>query len=205
MLVASSPILVFQESPSQPIEFFAPGKPAQWPTLTLAKYQEYNDNEHKINPIFYGSNHFNLVDTTTRRETSILEAFLVSPTTAHARLLSHMSLSFPALEAAEGRPEVLGLTQDGMRALKLLQDNCANLTTLEFYVHEGNAFSLVGEPSGDLQSSCEALSQVDTQLKVIPSLKRIVIRYYYDRPNSGVMQLMQGFDWIVLMGDEGLA
>ncbi|KAF6811463.1 cytochrome P450 1A2 [Colletotrichum plurivorum] len=197
MLVASSPILVFQESSSQPVEFFAPGKPAQWPALALAKYREYN--EHETNTIFYGSNHFNLVDTTTRRETSILEAFLVSPTTAHARLLSHMSLSFPALEAAEGRPEVLGLAQDGMRALKLLQDNCANLTTLEFYVHEGNAFGLVGEPPSDLQST---LSRVDAQLKVVSSLKRIVIRYYYDRPSSGVMQSMQGFGWIVLMGDK---
>ncbi|RSL53797.1 hypothetical protein CEP54_010211 [Fusarium duplospermum] len=111
LLVASSPILVFQESASRPIEFFVPGKPTQWPALPLAKCREYDEQE--TNAVFYGSNHFNLVDTTTRRETSILQAFLVSPTPAHARLLSHMSLSFPGLEAIQGRPEALGLSQDG--------------------------------------------------------------------------------------------
>ncbi|KAF6799481.1 cytochrome P450 1A2 [Colletotrichum sojae] len=196
-------MLVFQESPSQPIEFFAPGKPAQWPALALAKCREYNEQE--TNAVFYGSNHFNLVDTTTRRETSILEAFLVSPTTAHARLLSHMSLSFPALEAAEGRPEALGLTQDGMRTLKLLRDHCINLTTLEFYVHKDNAFGLVGEPPSDSQSCREALSQVAAQLKAVPSLKKVAIRYYHDRPTPEVMQLMQGLGWMILMGDKGVA
>jgi len=200
MLVASSPIFVFQESASRPIEFFVPGKPTQWPALPLAKCLEYNEQE--TNAVFYGSNHFNLVDTTTQRETSILQAFLVSPTPTHARLISHMSLSFPGLEAVQGRPEALGLTQDGIHTLKLLQDYCVNLTTLELYVHKSNAFGLVGEAPGDSQSPHEALSQVDVRLKVVPSLKRILIRYYYDRPTPEVVQSMQGLGWIVQMGDK---
>jgi hypothetical protein len=200
MLVALSPIFVFQESASRPIEFFVPGKPTQWPALPLAKCREYNEQE--TNAVFYGSNHFNLVDTTTRRETSILRAFLVSPTPDHARLLSRMSLSFPALEEVQGRPEALGLTQDGMRTLKLLQDYCINLTTLEFYVHKHNAFGLIGEAPGDSQSRHEALSQVDVELKVVPSLNKIVIRYYHGRPTPEIMQSMQGLGWIVLIGDK---
>ncbi|KAF5263312.1 hypothetical protein FOXYS1_5941 [Fusarium oxysporum] len=200
MLVASGPVFVFQESASRPVEFFVPGKPTQWPALALAKCREYNEQE--TDAVFYGSNHFHLVDTTTRRETSILQAFLVSLTSTHTRLLSHISLSFPALEAVQGRPEALGLQQDGMRSLKLLQDYCSNLKTLEFYVHNGNAFGLVEEAPSNLQSLHEALSQVDAQLKALSSLKRIVIRYYHDRPTPGVMQLMQDLEWIVLMGDK---
>ncbi|KAH9898829.1 hypothetical protein F4778DRAFT_743218 [Xylariomycetidae sp. FL2044] len=200
MLVALSPIFVFQESASRPIEFFVPGKPTQWPELELARCREYNEQE--TNEVFYGSNHFNLVDTTTRRETSILQAFLVSLTPAHARLLSHLSLSFPALEAVQGQPEALGLKQEGMHTLKLLQDYCINLNTLEFYVHKDNAFGLVGEASSHTQSLHGALAQIDAQLKVVSSLERIVIRYYYDSPTPEATQLMQGLGWIVLMGDK---
>ncbi|RSL83779.1 hypothetical protein CEP51_004284 [Fusarium floridanum] len=181
-------------------KFFVPGKPTQWPALPLAKCREYNEQE--TDAVFYGSNYFNFVDTIARRETSILEAFLVSPTPTHGRLLSHLSLSFPGLEAVQGRPEALGLTQDGMRTLKLLQDYCVNLTTLELYVYKYNAFGLVGEAAGDSQPRNEALSQVDEQLRAIPSLKKILIKYYYDRPTPEVTQLMQGLGWTVLMGDK---
>ncbi|KAK1975309.1 hypothetical protein LZ30DRAFT_363686 [Colletotrichum cereale] len=200
MLGALSPIFVFQESPSRPIEFFVPGKPTQWLALVLAKCREHNEQE--TNAVFYGSNHFNLVDTTTRGEISILKAFLVSSTSTHARLLSRMSLSFPALEAVEGQPEALGLTQDGMRTLELLQDRCINLATLEFYVRKDNAFGLVGEAPNDPKSCREALSQVDTQLEAFPYLEKIVIRYHHDRPTSKITQLMQGLGWIVMINDK---
>ncbi|KAL7899221.1 hypothetical protein HDV63DRAFT_334161 [Trichoderma sp. SZMC 28014] len=202
MLVTSGPVFVFQDPTSRPIEFFSPGKPTQWPELALAKFREYNEQE--TNAAFYGLNHFHLVDTTMRRETLILQAFLGSITPTDARLLSHLSLSFPALEAVRGRSEESGLQQDGMRSLKLLQDNCANLRTLELYVHHGNAFGLVEETPSDSQSLNEALSHVDTQLKAISSLERIIIRYYH-RPIPGVRQLMQGLGWIVLMGDKELS
>ncbi|KAK1953625.1 hypothetical protein LY78DRAFT_544138, partial [Colletotrichum sublineola] len=139
--------------------------------------------------------------TTMQRETSILQAFLLSPTSTRASLLSHLSLSFPALEVAEGRPEALGLTQDGMRTLKLLQGHCTSLKTLEFYVHKNNASGLTGEAPGDSQSCHEALLQVQAQLRIVTSLKKIIIRYYHDKPTPHVMQLMQGLGWIVLMGD----
>lgn len=179
------------------------GKPTQWPALALTECRDYNEQE--TNAVFYGSNHFHLVDTTARREISILQAFLSSITSTNAHLLSHLSLSFPALEAIRGRSEASGLRQDGMRSLKLLQDNCANVRTLELSVHHGNAFGLVEEAPSNSQSLNEALSQVDTQLKAISSLQRIVIRYYHDRPTPGVRQLMQGLGWIVLMGDKELS
>ncbi|KAF0640832.1 hypothetical protein FPSE5266_07443 [Fusarium pseudograminearum] len=102
-LVASGPVFVFQDSPSRPVKFFVPGKPAHWPA------QFRKDKQQETDAIFYSSNHFHFVDTKTRRETSILQAFLVSLTSTHAHLLSHVSLSFPALEAAQERPEVLAL------------------------------------------------------------------------------------------------
>ncbi|KAH6960335.1 hypothetical protein DER45DRAFT_592504 [Fusarium avenaceum] len=180
LLVPLSPIFVFQESASRPTEFFVP----------------------ETNAVFYGSNHFNLVNTTAQRETSTLQAFLASLTSTDASLLSHLSLSFPALEAAQGRPETLGLGQDGMHTLKLLQDYCVNLNTLELYVHSGNAFGLVGEVPSHSHSLHEALSQVTSQLRAFSSLKKIVIRYYYDRATLEATQLMQRLGWIVLMGDK---
>ncbi|KAH9231051.1 hypothetical protein K456DRAFT_1800752, partial [Colletotrichum gloeosporioides 23] len=118
-----------------------------------------------------------------------------------ARLLSHLSLSFPVLERAEGRPDVLGLTQDGVRTLKLLYDHCTNLTTLELYVHKNNAFGLTGEACRDSQSCYEVLVHIEAQLKLITSLNKVIIRYYHDKPTPYVMRLMQGLRWIVLMGD----
>ncbi|KAK1671748.1 hypothetical protein BDP55DRAFT_635607 [Colletotrichum godetiae] len=202
-IVVSTPVFVSQDSQNGPIEFFVPGKPTQWPRLPLVKFLEYNEQE--TDAVFYGSNHFNLVDTTTRRKTSILEAFLVSPTSTHARLLSHLSLSFPTLEAVEGRSEMLGLTQNGTRTLKLLQDYCVNLKTLELYLFKFNAFGLVGEAPGDSQSRREALLQVNAQLKAVPSLKRLLVRCYHDRTTPEVIQLMQGLGWMVLVGDKGLS
>ncbi|KAK0368733.1 cytochrome P450 1A2, partial [Colletotrichum limetticola] len=199
ILVASSPIFVFQESPDRPIEFFVPGKSTQWPASALTKFREYNEQE--TDAVFYGSNHFHLVDTAMQRETSILQAFLLSPMSTHARLLSHLSLSFPALEVAEGRPEGLGLTQDGVRALKLLKDHCTSLATLELYVHKSNAFGLTGEAPGASQSCHEVLLQVKAQLKTISSLNKVIIRYCHDKPTPHVVQLMQDLEWTVLMGD----
>ncbi|CCT63594.1 uncharacterized protein FFUJ_05260 [Fusarium fujikuroi IMI 58289] len=139
-------------------------------SMILAKFREYIEQE--TNAVFYGSNHFNFVDTTT----------------------------FPALQTVQGQPEALGLAEEGMRTLKLPQDYCVNLKTLELYVHKGNAFGLAGEtPSESLH---KALSQVDAQLKAVPSLEEIIIRYFYDRPIPEALQLMQGLGWIVLMGDE---
>lgn len=86
--------------------------------------------------------------------------------------------------------------------MKLLQDYCVNLNILELYVYNGNALGLVGEVPSHSQFLHKALSQVDAQLKGFSSLKKIVIRYHYDRPTLEVMQLMQRLGWIVLMGDK---
>lgn len=199
ILVASGPVFVFQDSTSRPVEFFVLGKSTQWPALALAKFREYDEKE--TDAVFYGLNHFHLVDIAARRETSILQAFLASLTSTNAHLLSHMSISFPAFEAAQGRPEVLGVQKDGIRRLELLQEYCTSLKTLEFYVHNGNAFGLVEQSSSNLQPLHQALSEVDAYLKAFSSLKRIVIRYYHDRPTPVVVRLMRGLGWRVLMGD----
>ncbi|KAM0266684.1 hypothetical protein ACHAPA_006744 [Fusarium lateritium] len=116
--------------------------------------------------------------------------------------LSHMSLSFPTFEAVQGQPGTLQLQQDRIYSFKLLRDCYTNLDTLEFYVHKGNAFGLIQEAPGNIKSLHEALSQVNAQLKAITSLKRIMIRFYYDRPASEATKLIQGLGWEVLVGDK---
>ncbi|OBS29436.1 hypothetical protein FPOA_03372 [Fusarium poae] len=199
ILVASGPVFVFQESATRPIEFFVPGKPTQWPELPLAKLREFNEQE--VDVVFYGSNHFHFVDTAMQRETLILQSFLASLTSTCTNLLSHMSLSFPALEAPKGQPETIQLQQNAMSSLELLRDNCSNIKILEFYIHKGNAFGLVEEAPVNSQSLQDALSQVDAQLRAFSSLKTIIIRYFHDTLAPEIMQLMHGLGWIVLKGN----
>jgi hypothetical protein len=198
-LVVSYPLLVFRGYDAQP-EIFAPGKPAQWPTPLIASFGHY---EEEASPTFYSSIHFNLV-TATPREVFLLEGFFTSIGPANARLMSKLSLSFPALDmAAHNQPAEAKLHGYGLAALKLLQDSCTDLKYLELFVHDKNSSGLIHETScSELRFVREALQVVHTQLQAISSLRRIVIRFYHDTLGSVVRELMQSFGWVVLMGDK---
>lgn len=44
----------------------------------------------------------------------------------------------------------------------------------------------------------DGLSQIDAQLKVIPSLNRVIVRMLGETPTLSVIELMQGLGWAVL-------
>ena len=50
--------------------------------------------------------------------------------------------------------------------------------------------------------SHEALSQIDVQLKAIPSLEEVIIRIYDGTLSSSTKQTMLNFNWIVLPQDK---
>jgi hypothetical protein len=198
VLIAPYPLLLFQDSPGHRVESFAPGKPAQWAGLLLASRQLHAEGSET----FYGKNCFNVVDTTMEREVAILRSYLSCIGSTNASLLSHLCISFPVPIDTKGQPAIVRLGEDGLRSLQHLQELCANLKTLETYVHRGNSQYLVEVSPTDTLLVPEMLLEVDRQLKAIPSLSNIIIRFYNGRPTSLVKETMQGLGWTVFMTNE---
>lgn len=197
-LIAPHPLFLFQESPSRRVECFAPDKPVQWPALLLTSHQLHIEARE----VFYGWNRFNLVDTTTEREAAVIQSYLTCIGSINASLLSHLCISFPAPVNTKEQPGKVILGDDGLHSLQLLQEKCTNLKTLEAYVHRGNSKYLVQASLDRSPFVREILSQVDGQLKAIPSLGKIVIRFYDGPPTPLVKEVMQGLGWTVFLGDK---
>lgn len=138
------------------------------------------------------------------REAAVLRSYLASIGSINASLLSHLCISFPVFDAVEGQSEEMASgDSEGLQNLQLLWENCTNLGTLEAYVHHRNSKALVlASPPDDPTFVRETLSRVDGQLKAVPSLTKIVVRFYDGHPAALVKQMMQGFGWVVLMGGE---
>jgi hypothetical protein len=116
--------------------------------------------------------------------------------------LSHISINFPAAERVEGQPGKIMLREGDLRSLRLLQEKCINLTTLETLVNSYNSMDLTkaSQDSDNSQIIREAFSQIDAQLKAIPSLSKTFIRFYNGLPTPEVAELMQRFRWVILPG-----
>ena len=113
------------------------------------------------------------------------------------------SCGFPVAEDVDGQPGEIVLREDGLRSLKLLQDKCMSLKTLEAFVHNQNSRGLTEASYDDSQFIQEVLSQIDAQFKLLPSPSRIVVRFYDGGPASSVMELMQGLGWVIVVDDKG--
>jgi len=114
--------------------------------------------------------------------------------------LSHLSINFPVAESVDGQPGQVMLREDDLYSLKLLQEQCATLTTLETLLYSRNSRRLTDPSHDDSQFIREALSQIDAQLKAIPSLKKIIVRFYDGTPTPVVIELMQSLGWAILRG-----
>lgn len=97
-------------------------------------------------------------------------------------------------------PVKVRLRDDSLQTLKLLQDKCTKLTTLETVVHYKNA-GFFTRPDPFLR---EAFSHIDAQLKAIHSLSRIIVRVYTQTglPKSSAIDVMQHLGWEVLSGNK---
>ncbi len=115
-----------------------------------------------------------------------MQAFLDQIGSVNAAHLSHLSINFPVAESQEG---TVVLRESDLWVLKLLQEKCSGLATLEALVQDGNS-----------QFVQEALAQIDAQFKSIPSLPKIIIRFYGGSPAPAAAELMQRYDWVILPG-----
>ncbi|KAK7416214.1 hypothetical protein QQZ08_012092 [Neonectria magnoliae] len=197
LLAVAHPIYLFQDKGSR-VETFAPDKPARWLALLYVNQQVHSE----ARTVLYGMNRFTLVDT-TQQQVGLLRSFLNCIGSMNADLLSHLSINFPAVERMEDQPGAreVNIRDDGLQGLRLLQEKCTHLTTLETFIHSKNSSLLTGTDEDSSRLVQEALPRIDAQLKAIPSLKKIIVRVYIATLPPLVMDLMQGLGWVVLFGD----
>ncbi|KAK7397524.1 hypothetical protein QQX98_013108 [Neonectria punicea] len=196
-LVVAHPIYLFQDKASR-VETFAPDKPARWLALLYVNRQVYSE----ARAVLYGMNRFTLVDT-TQQQVGLLRSFLNCIGSMNAGLVSHLAINFPVVERMEDQPGVreVKIRDDGLQSLTLLQEKCTNLMTLETFIHNQNSSFLTETDEDGSQLVQEALPRIDTQLKAIPSLKKIIVRVYIGTLPPLVMDLMRGLGWVILFGD----
>lgn len=187
-----SPVLLFQDSYSQKVETFAPDIPFRWLALLHTSRQVHDE----ARTVLYGMNHFTLVET-TQHQGSLLPSFLNCIGPVNSALLSHLSMNFPIAESVQGQPGKAMLNENDLHSLKVLQEQCTSLTTLETLIHSGKSHGLSQD---DSQFNREALLEINAQLKDITSLERIIVRSYGGTPIPSVMELMQSFGWVILGG-----
>ncbi|KAN0094019.1 hypothetical protein V8E51_017203 [Hyaloscypha variabilis] len=195
VLVVPHPLYLFQDTGSQVVETFAPDRPSRWLALLYTNRQIHSE----ARAVLYGSNHFTFMDT-TQHQGDLIQSFLNCVGSVNAGLLSHLSINFPVAESVDGRPGQVMLREDDLYSLKLLQEKCAALTTLETLLYSRNSRRLTNPSHDDSQFIRGALSQIDAQLKAIPSLKKIIVRFYDGTPTPEVMELMQNVGWLILRG-----
>ncbi|KIX03676.1 uncharacterized protein Z518_07229 [Rhinocladiella mackenziei CBS 650.93] len=192
-LVVLHPVYLFQDPGSQ-VETFAPDKPLRW----LALLHTNRQISVEASAVLYRANHFELVDI-TEKQIGVLRSFLDCIGTVNAASLSHLCISFPIVVSIDEEPGKLRLRDDSQQILKLLEDKCTNLSTLETVVHYRNSgFFMRTE-----QFLREALTYIDGHLKAIHSLQRIIVRVEAQSgvPTSSVKDMMQQLGWLVWSGN----
>lgn len=148
-------------------------------------------------PVLYGMNKSSLVDSTPR-QVGLLQAFLDCIGSVNAGLLSHLCINFPVAESTEGQPGKIKLRDDSLQTLKLLQEKSTNLTTLETFIYGKNSMGGIEIDQDNLQFIQDGSSEIDAELKAIPSLNRVIIRVSGETPTLSVIESMQGLGWVVL-------
>ncbi|CZT47988.1 uncharacterized protein RSE6_08624 [Rhynchosporium secalis] len=195
VLVVAQPIYLFQDKGSQKAESFAPERPHRWLALLYTNRQIHDE----ASMVLYGANHFTFMDT-ANRQGGLLQSFFNCIGSSNAGLLSRLCINFPIVEYGKGQSGKVMLGEDEIHSLRLLKEHCAGLTTLETLIYSRNYGSLINAGDKDSKFIREALSQIDAQLKAISSLQKVIVRYYDGAPTTLVVELMQGFGWVVLRG-----
>lgn len=189
VLYVPHPLYLFQDTGSR-VEMFAPERPHRW----LALLQVNRQFHVEAAEILYSINHFTLLDERQPQD-RLLKAFLACIGPVNSASLSHLDMDFPALD---GPAEELKLKDDSLQRLKLLPRHCTTLTTVEM------SFSIkhirdLGRATGENPHFIkEALSQINSQLQAIPSLKNICIRITGPDPSLPTKDCMRALGWAVM-------
>jgi hypothetical protein len=190
LLVLRHPLYIFQE-PNSPLESFAPDKPFRWLALLYTNRQIYTESSAAL----YSMNQFHLEDITPL-QVDLLRSFLDRIGPLNAASISHLCVNFPVAERIDGQAKRVELRTDSLQSVRLYQDKCTNLSTLETIVHYKNS-SFFREPDDFLR---EALPLIDARLRAIPSLRKIIVRFvdFNGIPTASVKDYMRELGWIVV-------
>lgn len=195
VLVVAHPLYLFQDTGSELVETFGPDIPRQWFALLYVNRQVRDE----ASAVLYGSNRFHFMDT-TQHQGDLIQSFLNCIGPMNAGLLTHLCINFPVAEGVEGEPGKVMLRKDDLHSLKLLQEHCTRLTTLETILDSRHSRDLMNPSLDDSQINRDALAQIHAQLRAIHSLINIIVKFYGGTPTSVVMQVMEGFGWVILRG-----
>jgi hypothetical protein len=199
VLIVTHPIFLFQGYGTQ-VEAFAPEKPRKW----LAPLQTSRQMHEEASAVLYGSNRFNLVDT-TEKQPDLLHSFLACIGPSNSGALTHLCIKFPSVEKSQDRAQRFELTKESLSSLSLLQQECTSLKTLEVFLHNQEATGLTHLIEEGQTLAHEALSTINAQLKEISSLVNIIVRVYDHNLNPSLKPSMTSLGWTVLRADDEMA
>lgn len=194
VLALPHPLFLFQD-PGCPVESFAPEKPPQWLALLFADRQISKESR----AILYSTNEFALKEG-TKCQGSLLQSFLDCIGSVNTGFLSHLRMDFPAIERGDGQAGEIRIREDGLQTLRLLQEQCTNLKTLETLIYGPNN-SLITDQETNSRFLRDALQDIDTQFRAIGTLNRIIVRVCSGSPAPPTIGFMQQLGWIVLLGN----
>jgi hypothetical protein len=189
VLYVPHPLYLFQDTGSR-VETFAPERPRRW----LALLQVNRQTHREAADILFRTNIFALLDERQPQD-SLLGNFLTCIGPVNSASLSHLSMDFPSLE---GSTEGVKLKDHSLQRLKLLQGCCTNLTTVEVSLGVMQIRALDGMTGESQQLMKEALSQINSQLQAIPSLKTIIVRITGSNPAPLTLECMRTMGWTIL-------
>ncbi|CAH0042097.1 unnamed protein product [Clonostachys rhizophaga] len=195
ILIVTHPIYLFQGNGTQ-VEVFAPEKPRNW----LAPLQTSRQMHKEASAVLYGSNLFNLVDTTDKQP-DLLHSFLACIGSLNSGALTHLCIKFPGVEKSQDRAQRYTLTKESLSSLYLLQQECTCLKTLEVFIYGQKASGLAEVIEDSPILATKALSQIDAQLNEIDSLVNVTVRVYDRSMEASLKQPMQDLGWTVLRAD----
>ena len=115
----------------------------------------------------------------------------------NAGFLAYLQINFPATERVDGQLDKIKIREDGWQTLRLLQEHCTNLQTLETVVYGPNCV-LVTDNEINVRFLHDTLQDIDTQFRAIGSLGRIIVKIFCRSPAPKTTEFMKQLGWIVL-------
>lgn len=196
VLAVPLPLYLFQDTGPR-VEVFAPEKPYRWLALLYTNRQISDE----VSAILYGENKFTLEEVgSLQHQGKLLKSFLDCIGSVNTGFLSHLCITFPALERVDGRPREIRLTKNTVQNLQLLKKGGSKLRTLEMLVYGKGCSDLFREDLNNNRYLREAFMEIDTQLRGIDSLQNIIVRISSGSPAPSVREFLQELGWVVFPG-----